>query len=619
MSWTSRVNLSGGRPAGCGRAAARSGRPPADRRQGIAFWVALGSILAALAAGSQPTLASSGTPLRLTSRPRLSGTARVGARLEASRGSWTTRPAAYRYRWERCSLTGADCRLIPGATARGHLVTVHDLGSRLRVEVLAIRARRVGRAASRLTSPVTVRPMPSSCHGVAVSTGDDLVAAVAAWPADTTFCLAPGRYAVARSVAPKQGDRLVGQPGTILDAGVPVTGWRPAGPVWAAAAPRSTPTLVYGGGYGGAYEHPQAVYADDLFMDDRPLVKIGVKSRGQVIGSPPSMLRPGEYFYDYDQGLIYLGSDPAGRRVELNSLLPGVIHSFSSDVTIRGLIVQGAFGDGIMDGSGAGWRIVGNELRLNHGAGLRIASGGRVVRNYIHANGTYGIVGSGRSIRISGNEIAENNTALYRRADGGCADAGGSKLTLSTGVVVSSNWYVKNHCIGLWFDISNERVAIIGNHVDANYQNGIDYEISYDGVIRANEVSGSPHWAIVDASSAHVVIAGNTVHSSGAGGIVLNQGPRSDHPSTYGPHQAVNVNVFGNTVVMRSGVSGAQQYGVARTPFAGVVFSSTNRFHDNRYLLRSVRGAWFEWESGRVTIPVWRGYGQDAGSTFAGG
>jgi parallel beta-helix repeat protein len=619
MSWQSRVNRPGGRTADGTRGAAASGRWHAGLHRGVAFWGALAGIAMALTAVSQPTLASSGRPLRSTSAPRLSGTALVGATLQASRGSWTNRPSGVRYRWERCSLTGADCRLIAGATARTHLVTVHDLGSRVRAEVTAILGRRSAQASSRPTSPVTVRPMPNACSGVAVSPSDDLAATVAARPAGTTFCMAPGRYAVTRSVAPKRDDRLIGQPGTVLDAGVPLGGWRPAGRAWTAPAPRSAATLDYGGGYHGAYELPQAVYADDVFMDDRPLTKIGVEYQGRVIGSPPSMLRSGEYFYDYDHGLIYLGSNPSRRRVEVDARLPAVVHSFSSDVTIRGLTIQGSLGDGIEDGSGSGWRITGNDLRLNHGAGVRITSGGRVVRNYIHANGTYGIVGSGRSIHIEGNEISGNNTSRYRRADGGCADAGGSKLTLSTDVVVSSNWYLNNHCIGLWFDISNNRVAIVGNHVDGNYQNGIDYEISYNGVIRGNEVSGSPHWAIVDASSPHVIISGNTVRSRGEGGIILNQGPRSDHPSPHGPHEAVDVDVVGNTVHMRSGVSGAQEYSVAGTPFAGVVFSPTNRFGDNRYLLASLRAAWFEWADRRVTIAGWRAYGHDAGSTFAPG
>src|SRR5690348_11537617 len=422
MSRQVRVNRSAGGTAGWRRGAAPSGRPRAGVHRGVvASWAALACVVVTLAVGARPTLASAGGPLRPTVAPRLSGKARVGATLAVSRGSWTPRPSGYRYRWQRCSLTGGGCRPIAGATTRTHVVTVHDLGSRLRAEVTALLGRRSARASSRPTSPVTVRPLPSGCGGVAVAPGDDVVAAVAAWPAGTTFCLAPGRYAVTRPVAPKQGDRLIGQPGTVLDAGVPLGGWRPAGSAWAAPAPRTTPTLDFGGGYDGAYQFPQAVYADDVFMDDRPLVKLGVEYQGQVIGSPPAMLHQGQYFYDYDHGLIYLGSNPTGRRVEVDALLPGVIHSFSSDVTIRGLTIQGSLGDGVEDGSGASWLVAGNDLRLNHGAGLRITSSGRVIRNYIHANGTYGIVGSGASIRIAGNEVSGNNTSRYRRADGGCA------------------------------------------------------------------------------------------------------------------------------------------------------------------------------------------------------
>ena len=84
-----------------------------------------------------------------------------------------------------------------------------------------------------------------------------------------------------------------------------------------------------------------------------------------------------------------------------------------------------------MTGSGSNWIVDGNEVRLNHSEGVRVTTGGRILRNYIHDNGTYGIAATGDSMRITGNEVARNNTSRYRRADGECSDAGGSKITLS--------------------------------------------------------------------------------------------------------------------------------------------------------------------------------------------
>jgi hypothetical protein len=565
----------------------------------------------ALAQGPPSPAAESANTL-----PQLTGIALVGHRLHVSNGTWTAPPVGYRYRWKRCTYATGRCATISGAASATYRVRPHDLGSHLRAVVTAIVNGGTVTARSRPSPRVGVRPRPSPCAGIAVSPAADVAALVDASPAGSTFCFQPGRYRIERTVFPKSGDRLIGQPRTILDASVDVTGWRRVGTLWAANAPRTTPTFDFGGGYNGSYRFPQAPFADDVFEGDRPLVKLGVAFGGQVIGQGLSSLTAGEYFYDYDQGTIYLGANPGDRRVGLVSLPDGVIHSFEPDVTVRGLTVQGSIGDGIVTGSGANWVVAGNDVRLNHSEGVRVTNGGRILQNYIHDNGTYGIAASGDSMRVLANEVARNNTSRYYFANGGCSDAGGSKITLSTDVDLSWNWYHHNLCIGVWFDINNSGVNITHNHVDGNYENGIDYEISYDGVIRFNEVSGSPHWGILDSASPNVVICDNAVAGNGEGSVILNQGPRTDFPSPYGAHQAVNVTVCRNRISMRSGRAGAQEHDVAGTPFAGIVFSASNRFHDNTYLLADLRRQWFEWVDGPATIAQWRAAGQDPGSSF---
>ena len=405
-----------------------------------------------LAQGSPSTAAvAARTP------PQLTGLARVGHLLHVSNGTWTAAPSGYRYSWRRCGYGTGRCANIAGATSATYRVRGHDLGSRLRAVVTAIIPGGAVRARSRPSLRVTVRPRPSPCSGITVTPTADVAALVDASPAASTFCFEPGRYRIDRTIVPKGGDRLIGQPGTILDASVDVTGWRRVGTLWAADAPRTTPTFDFGGGYNGSYRYPQAPFADDVFQGDRPLIKAGVAFGGQVIGQSLSSLAAGEYFYDYAQGTIYLGADPAGQRVGLVSLPDGVIHSVEPDVVVRGLTVQGSIGDGIVTGSGANWVVAENEVRLNHSEGVRVTDGGRILQNYIHDNGTYGIAASGNSIRVLANEVARNNTSRYYFADGECSDAGGSKITLSTDVKLSWNWYNQNFCIGIWFDINNSR------------------------------------------------------------------------------------------------------------------------------------------------------------------
>jgi hypothetical protein len=55
-----------------------------------------------------------------------------------------------------------------------------------------------------------------SCSGVQVNRGDDLDAIVNGDPATsaTTFCIHAGKYRIDNVVVPRDGDALVGEPGT---------------------------------------------------------------------------------------------------------------------------------------------------------------------------------------------------------------------------------------------------------------------------------------------------------------------------------------------------------------------------------------------------------------------
>ena len=207
--------------------------------------------------------------LAVKTRPELTGLARVGYRMHVSNGSWTVRPSGYRYSWMRCAYPTGHCTTIADTTSATYRVRAYDLGSRLQAVVTAIIDREAVRAGSRGSPRVTVRPRPSPCSGIAVTPKADVASVVDASPAGSTFCFAPGRYGIDRTIFPKSGDRLIGQPGAILDASVDVTGWHQVGAVWAANAPRTTPTLDLGGGYNGSYRYPQAPFADDVFEGNR--------------------------------------------------------------------------------------------------------------------------------------------------------------------------------------------------------------------------------------------------------------------------------------------------------------------------------------------------------------
>lgn len=73
-----------------------------------------------------------------TERPSISGTAAVGNRLIANRGTWVgDAPITYSFQWLRCNQQGGNCSEIAGATDNEYVVVEGDLGRTLRVRVTA--------------------------------------------------------------------------------------------------------------------------------------------------------------------------------------------------------------------------------------------------------------------------------------------------------------------------------------------------------------------------------------------------------------------------------------------------------------------------------------------------
>jgi hypothetical protein len=91
---------------------------------------------------------------RIKEAPHISGRARAGQRLSASRGSWTGPPTSYRYQWLRCNAQGGSCIRIRRATNSTHRVGRLDAGHRLRIRVTAANAAGSRQATSRATAHV---------------------------------------------------------------------------------------------------------------------------------------------------------------------------------------------------------------------------------------------------------------------------------------------------------------------------------------------------------------------------------------------------------------------------------------------------------------------------------
>ena len=93
-------------------------------------------------------------PLTNTSRPTITGTARVGDELTANEGTWTGNPTSFTFQWQRCDIDAVTCLAVTGATGRTYGVRLADLGFRLRVVVTAHKNDRLGTATSAPTGVV---------------------------------------------------------------------------------------------------------------------------------------------------------------------------------------------------------------------------------------------------------------------------------------------------------------------------------------------------------------------------------------------------------------------------------------------------------------------------------
>ena len=113
------------------------------------------------ARSEQSDVVASAAPLNNTSRPTITGEARVAQELTASEGTWTGNPTSFAFQWQRCDVDAIICLDVTGATGRTYGVRLADLGFRLRVQVTARKDGRSGTATSvptavvQPTTPVT--------------------------------------------------------------------------------------------------------------------------------------------------------------------------------------------------------------------------------------------------------------------------------------------------------------------------------------------------------------------------------------------------------------------------------------------------------------------------------
>jgi Right handed beta helix region len=452
---------------------------------------------------------------------------------------------------------------------------------------------------------VTVTVGSSQPEGVQLSPGDDIQSAVNANPTGTTFLLAPGIYRL-QSVVPKDNDVFFGQSGAILDGAILISSWRQqSSSVWSA----QVSGITQEGSYRGVCDssHPACIYPEDLFFDSKPLTRV----------ASLSLVAPGSWYFDYSTEKVYAGTNPAGHVTEI-SALRSAFSGPASNVTIQDLVIEkyaSIAGYGAVAGQGSsGWVISNSELCLNHGMGLRVGSSMQVLDNKFHDNGQMGLGGSGSNIVVDSNEIYRNNYAGY---DWGW-EAGGTKFTFTTGLVVRNNFVHNNDGPGLWTDIDNQDTLYEGNRTSENKVAGIIHEISYHAVIENNLIendgyspNGTSFWyggGILVSNSSDVEIYSNTVTDcmNGIGGI---QADRGTDPNTGLPYTLQNLNIHNNIITQQTGDAAGI---VKASTFDDSVYTSWgNHLQDNTYNLSDLTYLYFYWLDQNWTFTQWQTYASE--------
>lgn len=454
---------------------------------------------------------------------------------------------------------------------------------------------------------------------IRIAEGVDVLRVVQQAPPGSAFVFEPGVHRIERPIAARTGDVFIGEPGAILSGARPIEVDGREGSLWYVGG-LSLDTSTHGS---CRRDRPRCNFRHDLFLDDVALRH--VPTRAEVTA--------GSWTYDADAGRAYLADDPNGRRLEL-SVANGAIVGAVDDVVVAYLAIE-RFANPAQHGAimaeraglptvfGQRWKIVGNEVRWNHGVGIRAGGGSWIVSNVVHHNGQLGISSMGPgATRVEANEIAFNNVAGYSEG----WEAGGTKFISTDGLLIRHNHVHHNDGPGLWTDGNNVRTVFEHNLVEHNSGTGIFHEISYEAVVRHNEVRynaleiGLVRYAygygagILVANSRDVTVYGNRVVGNWNGIVGLNQ---ARDVGTLGPWVLVNLRVFDNEVWMPyhadgvgptgdigvAGVSGVLQAGGFNEVFGE---GYDNRFHANRYVVADLQRQHFAWGNSFLTFGAWQ-------------
>lgn len=265
---------------------------------------------------------------------------------------------------------------------------------------------------------------------------------------------------------------------------------------------------------------------DMVFLDDHRLLSVGRLED----------LTEDSYYIDYENGWVYLGTDPTGREVEItahdSALIRTIrrVHGRNNDhqgPTIRGitftryarlaLLVEGIEPGRPMDPAEFGNEIVGTTLEhltISHCsrvAGYFRGNGLTIRHCLVSDTGTEGIyVINSADVLLERNIVTRTNSRPYYS---GYYASAIKIFNQSHRVVVRDNLIIDNpNASGIWYDVGNVDGLIVDNWVERT-NDGFFFEIS-QGALAAGNVFVDCEPGVRILNSADVALYQNTFYNS---------------------------------------------------------------------------------------------------------
>lgn len=181
-----------------------------------------------------------------TALPVITGTARTGATLTTSFGSWTSSPTSYTYQWKRASTSGGTYSNISSATSATYVLTDSDIDKFIKVSVTATNGIGASSAVLSLATSAVIdltdSVVPTATAVVSTATGFTFT--ISNYSSDYTYVVTTSAGSVGRVAGAVTVTGLtVGEAATITIA-VSRSAYKPASKTVAGSASPATTTIA---------------------------------------------------------------------------------------------------------------------------------------------------------------------------------------------------------------------------------------------------------------------------------------------------------------------------------------------------------------------------------------